>query len=181
MTVTAPKTASRRRTVTKSEPRLVRRFKEWLVTRDEADQLADRKDVLRQRLLDELAEHSETYTDEKGNVWYDLPVPVTFKNRQGKVFKFSSLKRERRLSPAQPQPEEDKAIAVLKKKKLWLTADQEKVIQELQIACPFAVVSVDLDRNAFAAAVFKKQITPDQYESTLQEQKEFSAFIPVEG
>ena len=177
-----PVTASRRRTVApKSESRLVRRFKEWLTTRDEKDLLAERTEVLRDRIKDDIVDNAQSYTDEKGNVWYDLPGPVQFKDRKGKVFKYVALKRERRLIPAAPQPIPEKAIEVLKKKKLWLKPAQEKALQELQLACPFAIISVDLDPNAFAAAVFKSQITAAQYESTLQEQREQPAFVPVEG
>jgi hypothetical protein len=163
-------------------PRVVRRLEQWLVVRDEAAQYSERADTLKDRIKEELPTSAQTYTDEKGSIWYDLPGSgITFKDRKGKVYKYIAMKLQRSLTPASPLPIPEKAIAVLKKHKLWLTPEQEKVIKDLQIACPFAVVSVDLDATSFASAVFKNLITDREYQGTLQPQKESFSFITVEG
>jgi hypothetical protein len=154
-------------------------FHQWLVTKDEAEQLSERQGDLRVRLLDTITENG--FEDDKGNWWFDLDEPVQFADRKGKVFKFTSLKRERHLSPAQPTPDPDKAESLLRKKNLWLTSAQEKLIKDLQLQCPYAVVNVSVDLDAVASLEFKGIISEKEYDATLREQKESFQFRPTES
>jgi hypothetical protein len=153
-------------------------FRQWLDIRDTVDQLGERTDTLRLRILDTLTEAGDE--DEKGNFWIDLTEPVEFKDHKGKVFQYTKLKKERHLRPAQPTADPEKAEALLRKKNLYLTAAQEKVIRDLRIACPYVTISVDIDPDAVAQLWFKDIINEREYESTLVEQKESFQFRPSE-
>lgn len=154
------------------------RFSQWLNVRDEGAVLKERQEMLRDEILTSVQSNGEP--DDKGNVWIDLPEPVSFKDHKGKVFKYSHLKSELHMIPAVPTPDPDKAEDLLKKKKLWLTKEQQKTIQDLQIACPFVKLSIDVDLNAFAHLLFIEKITDAEYESTLIEQKPSYQFRPSE-
>lgn len=181
----ATKTTVRRRTTSPVNTKLAKTkavtvwFKQWLEVGDQAEQLTERKGDLRERILDAVEEIGEP--DDKGNVWLELPQVVGFENRKNKVFKYTLLKRERHLLPANPQPIPDLAEALLRKKKLWLTEKQEKAIRDLQLACPYIRISVDVDLDTFAGLVFKDAITDAEYDATLQEQKESFQFRPAES
>lgn len=175
-----------RRTGTKRQPKettspnsIVTWFKQFLVVQNDAKQKADRAEQLKTRLKNGLAEVGEE--DDKGHRWFDLPTPVEFKDFKGKVFKYTSLKRERRLTPAQPTPDPDKAEALLKEKGLWLTKAQEKTIRDLQTALPNVSISVEVDVDAVAALYYKDVLTEEEYDSILVEQRESFAFIPSES
>lgn len=172
---------TKRQTTAKRPTRdsIVNWFTNWLVAKDEAAQLGERQQTLRDRLIDEVDIQGER--DDKGNTWFTLPEPVEFVDRKGKKFIYTDLKRERHLSPSTPTPDPDKAEALLRKQGLWLTPAQEKAIKDLRIACPYAVITVDVDTDAVATAYFKDIITEKQYTSTLREQKESFQFRPSES
>ena len=136
-------------------------------------------DWLKDRLKDALAEVGEE--DDAGHKWFDLPEPVEFKDHTGKVFQYVSLKRERRLTPARPTPDPDKSEALLRKKGLWLTDAQEKMIRDLQVALPNVTISVDVDVDAVASLYYKDVLTEKEYDALLVPQKESFAFIPSES
>lgn len=154
-------------------------FKNFLEVKDEVVFLGERQGDLRDRLIDEVALQGEP--DDKGHSWYELPEPVEFTDHLGKKFVFTALKRERHLSPASPTPDPAKAKALLKKENLWLTEAQEKQIKNLRIACPYAVITVDVDGDAVANAYFKDIITEKQYDSVLRDQEESFQFRPCES
>jgi hypothetical protein len=172
--------AQTRRTATKrTVESITSTFRQWLTVRDQTELGKERQEVLRQRQLAYIESNGEP--DEKGNVWFNLPEPIEFEDRKGKVFKYTTLKRQRALRPAVPTPEPDLAIELLKKKKLWLTAKQEDIIKNLHIACPYATVYVDVDVDAVALLLFKGVITDDEYEALLPEQEEVFSFVPAES
>jgi hypothetical protein len=154
-------------------------FRQFLTVNDQSKQDAERAAELKDRLKDAVGELGDT--DEKQNVWLDLAEPVEFKDHKGKVFVYTTLKRERRMTPAQPTPDPEKAEDLLREKKLWLTAAQEKVIRDLQTALPNVTISVDVDIDAVAALYFKNVITEKEYDAILVQQKETFAFIPSES
>lgn len=154
-------------------------FTQWFEVKDEAEQLVERQGDLRVRLLDAVEEYGDV--DENGSFWFDLPEVVTVKDHKGKIFKFSSLKKERHLRPANPTPDPELAEGLLRKKGLYLSAKQEKAIRDLKIACPYVNISVDVDPDAVANLLFKDLITEKEYEATLQEQKESFQFRPSES
>ena len=154
-------------------------FKQYLVTNDDAKQITARATELKDRLKDALAEVGEE--DDAGHKWFDLPEPVEFKDHTGKVFQYVSLKRERRLTPARPTPDPDKSEALLRKKGLWLTDAQEKMIRDLQVALPNVTISVDVDVDAVASLYYKDVLTEKEYDALLVPQKESFAFIPSES
>lgn len=156
---------------------LTNRFAQWLTVKDESAVLKDRQDLLRDEIMVSINTIGEL--DEKGNTWVDID-PLPFQDHSGKVFKYLHLKAEKHVTPAVPTPDPDKAQALLKKKKLWLTKEQQKAIQDLQIACPFVSITVDVDTNAFARLLFTEKISDAEYESTLIEQKVSYQFRPSE-
>lgn len=153
-------------------------FKQWLQTKDEAVQLGERQATLRDRLLGQIDEQG--FDDEKGNRWIELPQPVEFTDHKGKTFLYSLLKKQRSLTPANPTPDPEKAQALLEELDLWLSEKQQKLVRDLQIQCPYAVVSLDVDVDAVAGAYFKGIISEEQYEAILRPQRETFSFIPAE-
>jgi len=153
-------------------------FRQWLETRDEVSVLEERTATLRQRLIDTIAERGEE--DEKGSTWLDLPSPVEFTDHDGRSFRYTTLKRERHLRPAVPVPDPAKAEELLEEKGLWLTPAQARTIATLQVACPYAVISVSVDVDAVAGAYFKGIISEEEYSAILVEQKESFQFRPAE-
>lgn len=168
----------RRTTATRTTASPLSSFTEWLQIRDEAENLSDRQETLRQRILKWLAEKGEE--DDKGSSYYELPQPLKFTDRFGKVFLYKRLKRERHLTPADPPPDPELAEALLRKKKLWLTPAQEKQIRELQLALPYARLSLAVDPDAVAILFFKDIITEKEYEGILKKQTESFQFKPSE-
>lgn len=158
---------------------VIRWFEQWVVVKDEASVLGERQDDLHDRILDGITKLG--VKDDKGSYWLDLPNPVQFTDHDGKVFKYTTLKRERHLSPAAPTPDPRKAEALLRKLKLWMKPDQEKALQALQDACPYLVFSVSIDPDALAKAYFSGRITESDYASCLREQKESFQFRPGES
>lgn len=171
-------TEGRRKRAPRPTNSIVSYFQNWLGVRDQGAQLKTRQDDLRLRLLDILDESG--VEDEKGNKWIDLQDPVEFTDKDGKTFVYRTLKRERHLKPAQPTPDPLKAKKLLEKKGLWLTADQQKALQRVQALCPFVVISVDVDVDAVAKALFTDRITEKEYQATLIEQKPEFQFRPSE-
>lgn len=173
-----------RRTGTKRAPKItstdvVSWFRQYLPTNDQAVQIKARAEDLKGRMKDALATLGDE--DEKGSRWLDLPEAVEFTDHKGKTFVYTVLKRERRITPAQPTPDPEKAEQLLRAKKLWLTAAQEKIIRDLQIALPNVTISVDVDIDAVAGLYYKDVISEDEYDALLVEQKESFAFIPSES
>jgi hypothetical protein len=70
---------------------------------------------------------------------------------------------------------------LLRKKGLWLTAAQEKVLTDIQTANPFVNISIELNRDEFTRGLFLKRYTDAEYERTLCEQKPSFQFRPSES
>lgn len=174
MTTAVRRTPPVRRPATRS---LGNWFKQWLEVKDENEILTDRQGTLRDRIVDAVQADGEV--DENGNVWYQLPSPISFTNHKGETKVFSSLKAERHLRPAQPLPQPDLAEGLLRKEGLWLSDAQEKAIRQIQATCPYATITVDVDVDALAGAYFKGLVTEADYEATLTEQKESFQFRPA--
>lgn len=172
-------TTTKRATTKRSTFNITDYFRQWLGIKDEGAQLAARQEILRDRQKEYVKDHG--YKDDKGNIWFDLPEPVAFTDHKGKVFKFASLKLQRSLTPAQPTPDGEKAEALLRKKKLWLTPEQEKVLQEIVEKNRFVNLYVEVNVDAVVELVFNNKITDKEYEATLVEQKENFSFIPAES
>ena len=131
-------TRTTRRTTTRSAPsaegtvsrvqrtrdRLTKRVISFLETKNEAAALTKRTADLRDLLIEQVAAQGEK--DEKGNSFLKLPEQITFKDFNGKVFKYKFLKRERHLSPANPLPIPERAEELLKAKKLWIKPAHQK-------------------------------------------------------
>ena len=179
--MTTTKTTKRQTAERKPNPLagLARTFSEWLTIKDEGSQLTERQGVLRDRILDTVSEVGEE--DDKGNVWIDLPTPITFTDHKGKTFVYSVLKKERHLIPANPLPEADLAEDLLREKGLWLTDAQEKKIRDIQTACPYTTITVEVDVDAVAGAYFKNLISEEEYAALLRPQKESFQFRPSES
>lgn len=159
---------------TKTKPPVVKWFKQWLTIRDEAEQLKNRTEELRTRLLEAVDQIGEE--DDRGNVYLELTSPVEFCDSKGRVFQYTTLKRERHLRPANPLPDPELTEDLLRELKLWLKPDQEKAIEAIQIANPYVTITVEVDPDAVAQAYFKGVITEEQYDSLLQEQTESFQF-----
>lgn len=154
-------------------------FQNWLEVRDEGEVLKARQADLRDRLVEVVAERGDE--DDKGNAWFDLAEPITFTDWKGKTHQYTTLKRERHLTPAQPQPDPEAAEELLRTKDMWLTEKQLKAIRDIQLACPYAVITVDVDVDAVAAAWFKDIISEEEYASVLTPQRETFQFRPSES
>jgi hypothetical protein len=163
------------RTVNRSN--LLETFREHLQHKSRAAREKIRQDELRDVLKDYVLAHGEE--DESGSFWLDLAESVTVKVGK-KVYEYTTLKAQRSLTPAQPTPQPEEAEALLRKKNLWLTEAQEKVIRDLAIAVPYAIISVDVDPDAVTGLLFKGLITDKEYEATLPEQTENFSFVPAE-
>ncbi len=153
-------------------------FKQWLGVRDQKDQLTAEQDELRLKLLDRVLKSG--HKDDNGHYWIDLDEPIEFTDFKGKTKIFSRLKNQLSLVPARPQPDPDLAEALLKKKGLWITPEQEKLIRRLRSTLSLFDITVELNPDRFSDLVFTKEISDKEYESTLQEQTEKVSFIPVE-
>lgn len=160
------------------KPPITKWFTHWRELKDTADLTGDRQTEFRDKLKDAVSEFGEEDAD--GNFWYTLPTPVEFKTHDGKVQVFTKLKVERYLTPKDPIPDPELALALLQKKGLWLTAAEQKELQALNDRHPYALVSLDIDADALADAWFRKVITTEEYEATLGEQTENFRFKPVE-
>lgn len=172
-----------RRTTTTRRPaetfNFLSTFKRWVSLKGTNESGKVQQDKWRDQLKDWVQAHGEK--DENGSFWVTLPEIVTYENPAGKVFKYAFLKAQRSLSPSVPQPDPEAAEALLRKKGLWLTPAQEKAIRDLSVAVPYALISVNVDTDAFTGLVFRKLITDKEYESTLVEQTENFAFVPAEA
>jgi hypothetical protein len=166
-----PKAAAKRK------PPITAWFSQWLSAKDTAETFKEGQENLRVKVLDAVQEWGEEDAD--GHIFYDLPKPVEFTDRNGEVKIYTTLKRERHLTPAQPLPDAEKALALLKEKGLWLTEKELKVIQDLETRCPYAVISVDIDPDAVATAYYRDQLTEAEYEGILAEQRETFQFRQV--
>lgn len=175
-----PAKATTRRTPAKKPTfNIVRTFQEWWAIKDQGTQLTSRQETLRDRMKDFIKEHGEK--DEKGNFWVSLPEPMTFTDYTGKVFKYAFLKAQRALVPAVPQPNPEKAEALLRKKKLWLTPDEEKVLNTLARKYRYLNINVNILADGVTGLVFTDDITDKEYESILGTQDERFSFIPAES
>ena len=153
-------------------------LQQWLTIRDEAARLEDRIAVLRSRLMDSINEMGDE--DDKGSTFLELTTPVEFQDHEGRTFKYTTLKRERHLRPANPMPDPDKAEALLRELGLWISKADEKTLRNLQMANPYVYISVSVDPDAVAQAYFKGVIDEDRYDACLVEQKESFQFRPGE-
>lgn len=168
--------------------RLTEAFTEWLNMKRQSDVSTQRKDQLRDAMMVVLERSGEE--DEKGSLYIDLPEPVEYiepgkpgkDGRPGaaKIHQYTSLKRQKALRPAEPTPDPDLALELLKEKGLWLTAKQQKALQELQLSCPYARVEIEVSPDAVAELYYKELITEEEYDSILVEQKVVWSFIPCE-
>lgn len=153
-------------------------FREWTQHKARADRETERQNVLRDRLKEYILAHGEV--DSNKSRYIDLPEPVLVKDGKGKVSRFVTIKAQRSLTPANPVPQPEEAEALLREKNLWLTPQQEKIIRDLAVAVPYAIISVDVDPDAVTRLLFNGLITDKEYEATLPEQRENFSFIPVE-
>ena len=160
-----------------------RRFKEWRTLQGQNKQVAKRLDDLRKGedgqsgLLGAIKEYGEEI--EGGHFIWIFPQPVEYTEGR-KVYLYEGLKAERRLIPSAPTPDPELAEEMLRDKGLWMTEDQEKMLDALRLSCPNVVFTAEPDTDAFSALYLKKVITEKEYESTLVEQKEQWAFVPQE-
>lgn len=171
-----------RRTPTGDRPKLppiTKWFGSWLSAKDTAETFAEQQGELRVEILDAVKKYGTE--DEKGNVWYALRTPQKFTNHKGKTYEFTDLKAERHLSPSQPTPDPEKAKELLVEKGLWLTEKQAKAIRDIQVACPYATIRIDIDADAVAKAWYADVITEAEYERTLVEQTVTYQFRPAES
>jgi hypothetical protein len=151
----------------------------FLGCKDQVSLIEKEQAELRLKQLDVVEKYGEE--DEKGNIFLDLETPVEYVNNAGKKYIYTSLKKERHLTPAVPTPDATKAEALLKKKGLWLDKNQVKVLQDLQLSCPFVTLTITIDPDALQKALFTDTITSKEYESTLREQNETFQFRPCES
>lgn len=159
-------------------PPIVRRFEEWRQLRDMSEQTTERIENLRASLMEMVGERGKP--DEKGNTFLMFPAPIDFKTWKGAVKRYVGLKSERHMTPANPTPDPELAEELLRKKKLWLKPAQQKVIQDLATACPYARITVEVDPDAVAHAYFQGLLSEAEYEGCLREQRESFQFRPVE-
>lgn len=167
----ATKTATRKPPITKW-------FTHWRGLKDQTEFTGKEQKTFRDKIVDAVLKYGEK--DDKGSFWYTLPHPVEFPDWEGKVHIYKKVKAERHLTPAQPTPDPELALELLQKKNLWLTAKELKEIQELQVRCPYAVISVDIDADAVAQAWYRDELTTKEYESVLSEQVESFQLKPQE-
>lgn len=174
-TATAAKPVSRTRR--RPADRISAWFRQWLVVSDEADQLEERAGVLKARLMKACEDQGQE--DEKGSLFIDLTTPVTFKDHEGDVKRYVTLKREKYVSPATPLPDPEKAEKLLRRMKRWLKPADEKALKEIGINNPYVKITVTVDVDALAQAYFKGLISEEDYDACLVEQKTNYRFKPL--
>jgi hypothetical protein len=173
MAVTKSQTTTRRRPA----DRVAAWFLQWLTTQDEASVLDERASELRDRILSSIEKSGQE--DEKGSLYLDLTTPVEFKDHEGNVKRFVTLKREKYVTPANPLPDPTKATELLKKLKLWISKSDQKLLQEIGLANPYIKIEVKVDVDALAQAYYSGKISEEEYDACLVEQKEGYRFKPL--
>lgn len=171
--VTAARERAAKRT-TPSRPsrspaeRAVAYFRQWLTLSDEAEVCEERAQELRDRIL-KIVEKSGR--EDGGHQFLELSEPVKFKDHKGATKVYRVLKREKHVIPANPTPDREKALKLLKDMGLWLTPKQEKTLQEIGLSNPYVTISVNVDADAVAQMYFKELIDEATYDAILVEQK----------
>jgi hypothetical protein len=159
-------------------------FKEWRTCKGEDAVLAARMTPLRDNLRDAVKELGEEI-DGGHFVWYfKTPIKYTDPALPGKprvTHVYTGLKAEKRLVPSAPVPDPELAEALLKKKNLWMTQEQENALAALQISCPNVAFTAEVDIDAVATLYKRGKLSEKEYESTLEEQKIQWAFVPIEA
>ena len=157
---------------------VVRTFTQWLGVKRQAAQVGERQSELRGRLLDLVTELGEE--DDRGNVVFELPKVVDATDEKGRTHLWRAIKRERHLTPANPLPDAEKAIALLRSKDLWISEKDLTALTRIEDRNRFVKVHVEVDVDAVAEAYFRNQISEAEYESILEEQRESWQLRPVE-
>ena len=163
-------------TATKSFP-FTKVFREWRTCKGQADLISKRQTKLRDEMKDSLMTFGEPSGD--GHYVWTFRTPVVYEEGRA-THVYTGLKLERRLVPANPTPDPELAEDLLREKGLWMSAEQEKMLEALRISCPNVIFTAEPDVDAVSALYLKKVITEKEYESTLVEQKEQWAFVPQE-
>lgn len=114
-----------------------------------------------------------------GHLVWNFRTPVEY--TEGKATHvYTGLKAEKRLVPATPTPDPDLAEELLRKKDLWMTPDQERMLDALRLSCPNVTFTAEPDIDAVSALYIKKTLTEKEYQATLPEQSVQWAFVPQE-
>jgi len=114
--------------------------------------------------------------DEKGSYFLYFPRPLAFTDHTGKRFLFTAMKAERHLTPANPTPDPVLAEALLRKVGCWLTQAQQETLDAIAQANPYVRITVAVEPDALAMAVFRNIITERSYRRTLRPQQESFQF-----
>lgn len=163
----------------KVRQRILSDFAHFVVLKSEGALIAQRQEDVRIALLDDVEQFGET--DDNGNSWFELDEPVFTEAIEGRRIRYTWLKRERHLTPANPLPEPELAEDLLRKRGLWLSRKTETEIQRIQQDNPYVTISVSVDVEALAKAVLTGAVSDDEYEATLKEQKETFQFRPTDS
>lgn len=163
-------------TPTKTYP-FTKFFREWRALQGQEKMIKARKDLLRDNMRDNIRELGDEA--EGGHVFWNFRTPVEY--TEGKATHvYNGLKAEKRLVPANPTPDPDLAEELLREKSLWMTPDQERMLDALRLSCPNITFTVEPDIDAVSALYIKKVLTEKEYQATLPEQVVQWAFVPQE-
>lgn len=173
-----PTTTIKRNRRTTASRNIRENFTHWFGLKSEADLISKRQADVRVDLLTAIEEYGEA--DENGSSWFEFDEPVVVTDGEGRTLQFSFLKRERHLTPANPLPEPELAEELLRKRKLWLSKSDERLINVVQQENPYVTITVAVDVDALAKAVLTGAISDEEYEATLTEQRESWQFRPLD-
>ena len=155
----------------------LKKFKEWRALYGQEKMITARKTLLRDDMREAL--QSLGAQDDTGSFFWQFRAPeVVTEGRKTHVY--TGLKCERRLVPANPTPDPELAEDLLRDKGLWMSPEQEKMLEALRISCPNVTFVVEPDVDAVSALYLKKTISEEEYEATLVDQQEQWAFVPQE-
>ena len=161
--------------------RLIQKRAQFFVeSKETAAVIAKQASNARDELIDLVAQAGQK--DDKGNSWFKLSRPIKFTNEAGKAYVYTDLKRERHLSPANPQPIPERAEELLKRKKKWVKKSDQDLIDQMQMDYPFLTFTVEVNVEALSTAGYFGGLLSDaEYNSLLPEQVESFQFKPVEA
>lgn len=157
-------------------------FREWRALKGQDTMITDRMNKLRDGMRDAI---KDLGYEQEGHYFFDFPTPVEYQEpavpgKKSALHIYTGLKAERRLIPASPTPDPDRSEALLRKKGKWMTEEQEKMLQALQLACPNVAITVECDTEAVAGLYWAGKLSEKEYQSVLVTQTEQWAFVPQE-
>ncbi len=165
-------TATKTRTVSRrpaSPANVAALFREWLSLRRMERLTANRVTALRDQLL-EVVEKTGT-VDEKGH--QILPLPTIVVDEDGE--RWEGLQRQRVVTRTF---DEDRAVALLKRHRLWIGKEQLRALEALRAALPALSIDVAPNPEAMLRLAYEgKRLSAEEFDGLFTERVTYR-FVP---